>query len=168
MESDAIGTFESALRGVDVRLERTIAAEARDAVADILEPPAVGTPLPFDGVSLPEGVETEPTPNELEAATTGITAVEFAVADYGSVAIRSSPTGEEPSSLYADVHVAIVAASDVLPDMEAAFERLGTDTRGGGADTVLATGPSATADMGALVTGAHGPKAVRAVVIEDR
>lgn len=167
MESDVIGTFESVLRGVDVGLERTTAADARDAIAEVLESPAVGTPLPFDGVSLPEAVETEPTPDELEDATTGITAVEFAVANYGSVAIRSSPAGEEPVSLYADVHVAVVAASDVLPDMGAAFERLETDARDG-ADTVLATGPSATADMGALVTGAHGPKAVRAVVIEDR
>ncbi|WP_306055960.1 LUD domain-containing protein [Natronococcus wangiae] len=167
MESDVLGTFESALQRVDVRLERTTAANVRGILAEVLEPPAVGVPLPFDGVSLPEAVETEPTPDELEAATTGITAVEFAVADYGSVAIRSSPTGEEPVSVYADVHAAVVAASDVLPDMEAAFERLGTDARGG-ADTVLATGPSATADMGALVTGAHGPKAVHAVVIEDR
>ena len=167
MESDVIGTFESALRGVDVGLERTTAADARDAIAEVLESPAVGTPLPFDGVSLPEAVETEPTPDELEDATTGITAIEFAVANYGSVAIRSSPAGEEPVSLYADVHVAVVAASDVLPNMEAAFERLGTDARDG-ADTVLATGPSATADMGALVTGAHGPKAVRVVVVENR
>lgn len=167
MECDVIGTFESALRGVDVGLERTTAADAQDAVAELLEPPAIGVPLPFDGVSLPETVETAQTPDELEAATTGITAVEFAVANYGSVAIRSSPAGEEPISLYADVHVAVVAASDVLPDMEAAFERLGDDARNG-ADTVLATGPSATADMGALVTGAHGPKAVHAVVIEDR
>ncbi|TYL36803.1 lactate utilization protein C [Natronococcus pandeyae] len=167
MESDVIGTFESALQEVDVRLERTTAADARGVLTDLLEPPAVGVPLPFDGVSLPEAVETEPTPDELEAATTGITAVEFAVADYGSVAIRSSPVGEEPISLYADVHVAVVAASDVLPDMKATFERLGDDARNG-ADTVLATGPSATADMGALVTGAHGPKAVHAVVIEDR
>ncbi|WP_254767058.1 LUD domain-containing protein [Salinilacihabitans rarus] len=168
METDVTETFEASLRRLDVAVERTDAAGAEAVLADRVEAPVVGVPLPFDGVSLPEGVETAPTPAQLEAATTAITAVDFAVADYGSVAIRASPAGEEPTSLYADVHVAVVAASDVLPDMGAAFDRLGEAVRDGDADTVLATGPSATADMGALVTGAHGPKAVRAVVIEDR
>lgn len=168
MESEVLRTFESALRRIDVRLTRTTAADFRETVTEILEAPAVGVPLPFDGVALPDTVETAPTPAELEAATSGVTAAEFAVADYGSIAIRSSPAGEEPVSLYVDTHVPVVAASDVLPGMEAAFDRLGDDARDGDADTVLATGPSATADMGALVTGAHGPRAVHAVVIDDR
>ncbi|MFB6268738.1 MAG: lactate utilization protein C, partial [Halobacterium sp.] len=33
---------------------------------------------------------------------------------------------------------------------------------------VLATGASATADMGEIVTGVHGPQSVHAVVITDR
>lgn len=168
MESEVHRTFESALSRIDVRLTQTTAAQFRDTITNLLEPPAVGVPLPFGGVSLPNAVETAPTPGELEAAATGITAAEFAVADYGSIAIRSSPAGEEPVSLYTDVHVAVIAASDVLPNMKAAFDRLGDDARADDADTVLATGPSATADMGALVTGAHGPKAVHAVVIDDR
>jgi len=32
----------------------------------------------------------------------------------------------------------------------------------------LATGPSATADMGALVRGAHGPERVHVLLIDDR
>jgi len=37
-----------------------------------------------------------------------------------------------------------------------------------GDDVILATGPSATADMGDLVLGAHGPRAVHALLLEDR
>jgi L-lactate dehydrogenase complex protein LldG len=32
---------------------------------------------------------------------------------------------------------------------------------------VLATGPSATADMGELVLGAHGPESVHVVILDE-
>ena len=99
-------------------------------------------------------------------ARTGVTAAALGVADYGSVVLRSDREGTEPVSLYVDRHVAVVRASDVVPDMPAAFERLGPLLRDG-ASAVLATGPSATADMGALVKGAHGPKTVHVVVLDE-
>ncbi|TKX83368.1 hypothetical protein EXE43_24625, partial [Halorubrum sp. SS5] len=34
-------------------------------------------------------------------------------------------------------------------------------------DVVFATGPSATADMGGLVHGAHGPKEVHVVLLRE-
>jgi L-lactate dehydrogenase complex protein LldG len=46
------------------------------------------------------------------------------------------------------------------------FAALGPRCREDGTDVIVATGPSATADMGALVTGAHGPKAVHAVLVD--
>jgi L-lactate dehydrogenase complex protein LldG len=42
------------------------------------------------------------------------------------------------------------------------------DFDGGLDSAVLATGISATADMGATVYGVHGPRAVHAIVITDR
>jgi L-lactate dehydrogenase complex protein LldG len=141
--------------------------EFESVLSTRLETPAVGTPLPFESVSLPDAVETEPTVVELEAAATGVTAVGYGIADYGSVVIQGGADGEEPVSLYADEHVAVVAASDVLPDMDAAFDRLAADIRGGTGQAIVATGPSATADMGALVKGAHGPIDVTVVVLED-
>jgi len=71
-------------------------------------------------------------------------------------------------SLYVDEHVAVVAASDILPDMDATFDRLAEDIRGGTGQAIIATGPSATADMGGLVKGAHGPIDVTVVLLEDR
>jgi L-lactate dehydrogenase complex protein LldG len=97
-----------------------------------------------------------------------VTPAAFAVAEYGSLAIRSRPDGDEPVSLYPERHVAVVAASDVLPDMDAAFERLAASFGRGEDSVVFATGPSATGDMGALVEGVHGPREVHVVVVEDR
>ncbi len=85
--------------------------------------------------------------------------------------LESTPDGAEQTSLFPDLHVAVLRASDVLPDMGAAFERLGPRLRegrtpGANRSAIIATGPSATADMGALVRGAHGPREVHVVILE--
>ena len=168
MPTESLATFESSLSEIGVELVRTTAEEFESTLTPLLDAPAVGTPLPFEDVSLPDAVETDPTVADLEAAKTGVTVAGYGVADYGSVVIQGGPAGEEPVSLYADEHVAVVAASDVLPDMEATFDRLAEDVREGTGQAVIATGPSATADMGALVKGAHGPIEVTVVLLEDR
>lgn len=158
--------FESSLADLDVALTRTPRASFESAVRDAVAEPAVGTPLPFEGVSLPAFVDRAPTPATLRAAKTGVTAATLAIADYGSVVLPSTREGSEQVSLVPERHVAIVDETDVVPDMPTAIERLGPQLRDGDS-VVIATGPSATADMGALVRGAHGPKAVHVVLLED-
>ncbi|WP_435096487.1 LUD domain-containing protein [Halorubrum sp. N11] len=167
MSVEPITTFESSLDEIDVELVRTTSDQFESALAPLLDAPAIGAPLPFEGVSLPEAVETNPTISDLEGAKTGVTGAGYGIADYGSVVIQGGADGEEPVSLYAEEHVAVVAASDVLPDMDTAFDRLAEDIRSGTGQAIIATGPSATADMGALVKGAHGPMDVTVVLLED-
>ena len=146
--------------GVDA-LERTL--------DDLITTPAVGVSLPFEGISLRDlPVTTNPSSSELQAASTGITPAAFAIAEYGSVAISGGQGGCEAVSLYPDTHIAVVRESDVLPDMGTAIERLGGLIADGSTSVILTTGPSATADMGSLVHGAHGPRTVNVVVVEDR
>jgi L-lactate dehydrogenase complex protein LldG len=168
MSAESIATFESSLDDVGVECVRTTADGFESTLTPLLDDPAIGAPLPFEGVSLPDRVNTDPTVADLEAATTGVTPVGYGIADYGSVVIQGGAAGEEPVSLYADEHVAVIAADDVLPDMNAAFDRLAADVRDGAGQSIIATGPSATADMGALVKGAHGPMDVTVVLLEDR
>jgi L-lactate dehydrogenase complex protein LldG len=164
----AIASFEESLSAQDVPVTRTTAAEATGELASFAASPAVGVPLPLDGVSLPADVAADPSPSELDAATTGITPAGPAVADYGSVVVADEGTGAEHVSLFAETHVAVVAASDVVQTMSDALDELGPRTRDGLTSAVVATGPSATADMGELVLGAHGPTAVRVVLVTDR
>jgi L-lactate dehydrogenase complex protein LldG len=174
---DDIETFRSSLRGV-ATLHETPAADAADTLAAVIEEPAVGTPLPFEGISLPDAVLTEFSPDDLEAAETGVTPARHAVASYGTVTVPTDAEGAELVSLYATRHVAVLAASAVLPDMKTAYERLEGDiadpVAGGTNDghtphtQILATGPSATADMGTLVQGVHGPDEVHLVLVDDR
>lgn len=137
------------------------------AVAEFVVGDAVGIPDERWPAPLAEGVDWTPTPAALDAAETGVTPAAFAIADYGSLVLPTSPPACELVSLYVDRHVAVVDAADVVPGMEAAFERLDADIPDTYNDGIIATGPSATADMGALVTGAHGPGEVRVVVVEE-
>lgn len=165
-QAGVVETFEASLDRVEVTWTETTPAEFESALDTVVEPPAVGAPLPFESVSLPATVDAEPSPRDLEDAATGVTAAAYAVADYGSVVLESTPDGVEPASLFPERHVAVVRAADVLPDMEATFDRLGDVLRDGGS-AVLATGPSATADMGDLVLGAHGPESVHVLILTD-
>lgn len=135
------------------------------AIEEAVERPAVGAPLPWADVSLPDSVPTDPTPAALDDAVTGVTAGSLAIADYGSIVLEATHEGSEPVSLFPDLHVVVLRESDIVPDMPAAFEWFGETFRESPGSAIIATGPSATADMGALVKGAHGPKAVHAVVV---
>jgi len=101
----------------------------------------------------------------LEQARTGVSAARLAIASYGSLVLDYDGAGEAVS-LLPTRHVAVVRATDVVPDMKAAFQRIGPLLRARPSSLVLATGPSATADMGALVRGAHGPETVHVLILE--
>lgn len=163
-----VDRFLESLEGLGVECTRTGGEGFRAALEPLLSAPSVGAPLPFDDLSL-DGTDVvqAPTPGELKAAKTGVTAARMAIASYGSLLIRGRPDATEAVSLFPDRHVAILRASDIVPDMTAAFERLGPHLRDESTTAILATGPSATADMGALVRGAHGPKQVHVLLIES-
>jgi L-lactate dehydrogenase complex protein LldG len=167
MATGTVTTFEASLDRLDVDWTHTTDDGLGDVLREVATEPAVGTPLPFEA-TLPEWVNTDPAPHELEMASTGVTAARLGVADYGSVVLPSTPDGAEPVSLFPDLHVAVLRTSDVVPGMGEAFDFLGEAFRDGDhSSAVLATGPSATADMGALVRGAHGPKDVHVVMLDE-
>ena len=165
-----VDAFTRSLAGHDVPWTRTTSDELDAALDDVLDPPTVGTPLGVEGYSLADrdDVTLEFTPADLEAARTGVTAAGPAIADYGSVVVRADAEGTEPASLYVDRHVAVVPERAVVPSMRDALDAVGDAIRDGLTGAIVATGPSATADMGELVYGAHGPRAVHVVLVGDR
>ncbi len=170
MSADAIETFRNSLVGT-ATLHETSAAEFHQTVTELIEPPAIGTPIPFEDISLPDTVSTAFMPTDLERAATGITPARHAIASYGTVSLVSDSAGTELASLYPPTHIVVVAQSTLVPDMESAYENIDWDITASDATAktqVLATGPSATADMGTLVHGVHGPHDVHIVLVEDR
>ena len=172
-DAEPTAAFTSTLEERDLAASVTVTPVdgLPDTLSSLVEPPVVAAPLPFEGVSYDDvdhPITLSPSPSELDAARTGIAPAGLGVADYGTVTIRSTAGGDEFASLYPERHVVVLAASDIVPDMPAAFERLATEFSEGQNSQILATGPSATGDMGELVKGVHGPQEVHIVILEDR
>lgn len=90
-------------------------------------------------------------------ATLGITAVDAAIAETGSIAVHARFGQERSASLLPVIHLAIVEARLVLPDLFDYFARLAPDSLP--SNITLITGPSKTGDLELrLVTGVHGPR----------
>lgn len=99
----------------------------------------------------------------------GIGDVHAALAETGTLVVCSGPTHPRGTSILPPHHVALVRASDIVPDMLDYWAQMagipGTDLP---SSQVFITGPSKTADIeGVLVTGVHGPDRVDIVLIED-
>jgi Uncharacterized conserved protein len=167
MSTDVVGSLATKLGALDVGVSRVAPADVADAIGAVVRPPAVGVPIAIEGATLPASVRVDPTTDQLRAAQTGVTPAALGVADYGSVLLTADTAGTELVSLFVDLHVAVLPAAAVVADMRSAFAWLGPQIRERGASAILATGPSATADMGGLVRGAHGPAAVHVVIVEE-
>lgn len=168
MTEALVADFGAALEALDVTLSRTASDTFEPSLEGVIERPAVGAPLPYDPVSLAgTGVVVNPTPAELTAAATGVTGAGLGIAEYGTVMIQSRPGGDEPVSLYPPRHVAVLRQSDIVPGIAEAIDWLGSEFESGRDSVVFATGASATADMGELVRGVHGPGEVHVLLLED-
>lgn len=164
----SVELFRESVAGT-ATVHETPVEEFAETLYSAIETPAVGTPLPFEGVSLADTpVETDFSPSDLQWAETGVTPARIGIGEYGTVTLPSDDAGTELVSLYAPHHVAVLPASGIESDMKAAYERLSEDFQDGTDSQVLATGPSATADMGTLIQGVHGPHEVHILVLEDR
>jgi L-lactate dehydrogenase complex protein LldG len=103
--------------------------------------------------------------DELYDVDAAVTDVTYAVAETGSLVIRSSTEHGRAISLVPNVHVAIVEPKNCVPDLIDLMETLGRT--GVGNNVSIITGPSKTADIeGALVVGVHGPGEVQVFVLQ--
>lgn len=160
-------SFETAVRETTASTTRTTAESVDEALREAIVEPAVGAPLPFDDVATDDTPVTfDPTREELLEAATGVTGAILGIADYGSVVLRSTADADELASLFPERHVVLVRERDVVDGMAAAFDELVPLFADENADAIIATGPSATADMGELVYGAHGPREVHVIIVE--
>jgi L-lactate dehydrogenase complex protein LldG len=103
----------------------------------------------------------------LRQATTGVTAATLAVADYGSLVLTMDDRASELVSLFVDEHVILLRERDLMSGLEATVDAVERRVTESSESAIIATGPSATADMGELILGAHGPKEVHLIVIEE-
>ena len=111
-------------------------------------------------------VQTDARDETLFSVDAGITGVECAVAETGTLVCQSGSGRVRGGSLIPPLHVALVNAAQIVPDLYDCLARFG-----GGSDLPanvnMITGPSKTADIeGILVTGVHGPREVHVILVE--
>lgn len=87
------------------------------------------------------------------AADAGITDVEAAIAETGSIVVASGPHSPRAAAMVPPIHLALLKWSQLVPDL-LDLPPLSTAA----ASRTIISGPSKTADIeGILITGVHGP-----------
>ena len=154
------------------RIPRT-PADVRAAIARATEGArtlviASGEFLPADvyvaARSLP-GVIAKPTDDQLATADAGITEAFAGVARTGSICIAMGPPLRAAASLLMPLHVALLPAERIVFRPRELFELQGIGQEALRRNLAFITGPSATADMGPLVRGVHGPHRLHILVL---
>jgi len=104
------------------------------------------------------------------AADIGISSVDFAVAETGTLVVASRPGQERAASLTPPVHIALVDEAQIVPDLFDVFARL--DALGWESlpsNLAFITGPSKTGDIELqLTTGVHGPGKWHVVILRGK
>jgi L-lactate dehydrogenase complex protein LldG len=122
-----------------------------------------GITILFDGDSTPEEFL-----GAAERAGIGVTSVDYAIADTGTLVVTSGPGKARSASLLPPTHVAIVSPDRIVPGLQHVFARLNpTQVAEALSAVTFITGPSRTADIElTLVVGVHGPQELHVVVMD--
>ena len=111
-------------------------------------------------------VITHPTEDQLASADAGVTDAFAGVGRTGSICLRITHRLGGAVSLFPRRHVAVLDAKRIVPRPRDVFSDEYLETGGSRGDFVFVTGPSATADMGSLVRGVHGPGKLHIILLE--
>ena len=104
---------------------------------------------------------------DLEKVSAGITGCDALIAQTGSVLLTANSGGGRALSVLPVHHVVIAAASQLVPDLPAAFELLERKYAPNFPSFMtFITGPSRTGDIErVLVLGAHGPRKLTVIMV---
>lgn len=146
-------------------LSSAILAMAGSAQRILFAPPQVMSPELFALFAADSRVITEPDSEQMVHSAAGVTEAFAGVAQTGSVCVDVNYRRTGIVSLLAPLHIVVLAAENIVPRLRDMFR---PDVLGGEGltrDFVFITGPSATADMGPLVRGVHGPHRLHVIVV---
>lgn len=156
-------SFKERAEAVSAEVHRCgSAAEVRDFVHGLLREvggTALWAPCPFleaEGRPAFPGLSYEVTREAAAEARVGISQMDWALADTGTLVQDATAVEQRLVSTLPQVHVAIIGAGRILPDMGAVLGRIRPEKAG---YLSMITGPSRTADIERVLTiGVHGPE----------
>ena len=102
----------------------------------------------------------------------GITGCDWAIAETGSIVLRSGPGHPRLHSLLPETHLALIPENNILPhisslgpELESVFKQ---EESPSASCVNIITGPSRSADIAlTLIKGVHGPRDVFAIIVPD-
>lgn len=102
----------------------------------------------------------------------GITGCDWAIAETGSIVLRSGPGHPRLHSLLPETHLAMIPQKNILPHISSLgpeLEKILIQEEGASPSCVnVITGPSRSADIAlTLIKGVHGPRDVFAIIVPD-
>jgi L-lactate dehydrogenase complex protein LldG len=141
-----------------------VAEATRGCRSIVIAEAEIMDPTLLSGLHSLPGVISNPSDEQLATADVGITEAFAGVASTGSVCIALGASLTPAASLLMPLHVVLLPAERILNRPRDLMDAAGHEpvTR----NFVFTTGPSATADMGPLVRGVHGPHRLHIVVVE--
>ncbi len=129
-------------------------------------PPEIVAALDAAGIAHPVAAFplAEESDEEAEIPRAGLTGALAGIAATGSLVVPAGPGQPQTASLLPEMHLAVLRAADIVPDLAAALALPAVKQA---AMTSIITGPSRTADIEMTLTiGVHGPKRVVVFVVE--
>ncbi|MDE3180883.1 MAG: lactate utilization protein [Acidobacteriota bacterium] len=106
------------------------------------------------------------------SATAGITGVDFALAESGTLVLSSAAEGTQLASLAPSIHIAFYTRPQVVESLEEVLEQVfparTVKEEKDGRSVVFVTGVSRTSDIEQVsIRGVHGPTSLHAILAED-
>jgi L-lactate dehydrogenase complex protein LldG len=113
------------------------------------------------------GINLAPTDDQLAVAAAGITDAFAGIASSGSVCVALGSPYAATASLLMPLHIVLLPVERIVARPRDIFDPDRFGGEGLRRNLVFVTGPSATADMGKLVRGVHGPHRVHILLLEE-
>lgn len=161
----AVATIEIIDRS-PLALRDAIFRAAGDADRILFAPPQDLPAELFADFARDPRVKADPSAEDLINSPAGVTEAFAGVARTGSVCVDVGYQRTGMASLLAPLHIAVVAVETIVPQPRDLFRDDILDGKGLSRSFVFITGPSATADMGPLVRGVHGPHRLHIIVLK--
>lgn len=111
------------------------------------------------------GLKFEVTKSLAADAKIGISQMDWAIANTGTVVSDSTQIEQRLISTLSEIHIAIISTTKLLPDLASLLSRIQPERA---SFISLITGPSRTADIERVLTiGVHGPERLIIVFVDE-
>jgi L-lactate dehydrogenase complex protein LldF len=156
--------FIDELTGIGGTVYRLPEKEVKDKLADFLHERGIER-IWVDSVGEKYAPKIPFVRNPDPSIRVGVTGALVGIAETGSVVLVGGEGSPLTASLLPDIHIAIIRASDLVPEVSDALNKPEIRTAPA---AVIITGPSRTADIEmTLSIGVHGPKELFVFIIDD-